>query len=296
MLGSKPASIVYALARFRMLLVLGICFADMSLPPFSLERAVAGWNEAQELLGLPRTAHGNSSLVAHFYGMHRGTAHYKHCGKDVHFIMQAKVASETISHNIKRWASNASCTSLPSNVTLNCSFMFVRNPLNTFVSGFIEMEWRFRQGVQLFGVADMDHWHFHKLTVGSWARSLAFITDLLEFKWETIPKALNHRGAAHHIYPMFGQSTHSQHLYGLDLVGRIEQFDMDLEKVTELCGMGTVRFDHSLGTHVTSKDTMHVKSAMSNVTRECSVRRALCRPLSPDYETFGYLCLPQLCR
>ena len=50
----------------------------LTLPRLDPQRMVASWAEAQELLGLNRTAAENRELVLGFYNMSRGYGHYRH--------------------------------------------------------------------------------------------------------------------------------------------------------------------------------------------------------------------------
>ena len=108
----------------------------LTLPRLDPQRMVASWAEAQELLGLNRTAAENRELVLGFYNMSRGYGHYRH----VRYVMMSKVASEEISGNMALWAHGERTD------PANCTFTYVREPLKKFISGAVEMEWRFRQG------------------------------------------------------------------------------------------------------------------------------------------------------
>lgn len=257
----------------------------LTLPRLDPQRMVASWAEAQELLGLNRTAAENIELVLGFYNMSRGCGHHRH----VRYVMMSKVASEEISGNMALWAHGERTD------PANCTFTFVREPLKKFISGAVEMEWRFRQGQKRRGDDDMGSWRFHRLPVGSRDRSVAFLKDLLEFKWAVVPRALGYRGGLAHIYPMFGQVATWQPLVGLDFIGRLENFAVDWARMQAVCGTGHVPYNSSLEIHITSSDPMHVKPGWYAALGECAVRRALCRLLSPDYETFGYACEQQLC-
>ena len=94
---------------------------------------------------------------------------------------------------------------------------------------------------------------------------------------------------------MFGQAATWQRLVGLDFIGRLENFAVDWARMQAVCGTGHVPYNSGLETHITSSDPMHVKPGWYAALGECAVRRALCRLLSPDYETFGYACEQQLC-
>jgi len=59
----------------------------LTLPRLDPQRMVASWAEAQELLGLNRTAAENRELVLGFYNMSRGYGHYRH----VRYVMMSKV-------------------------------------------------------------------------------------------------------------------------------------------------------------------------------------------------------------
>ena len=107
----------------------------LTLPRLDPQRMVASWAEAQELLGLNRTAAENIELVLGFYNMSRGCGHHRH----VRYVMMSKVASEDISGNMRAWAHGERTD------PTNCTFTFVREPLKKFISGAVEMEWRFRQ-------------------------------------------------------------------------------------------------------------------------------------------------------
>ena len=257
----------------------------LTLPRLDPQRMVASWAEAQELLGLNRTAAENRELVLGFYNMSRGCGHYRH----VRYVMMSKVASEEISGNMALWAHGERTD------PANCTFTFVREPLRKFISGAVEMEWRFRQGQKLLGDDDMGSWRFHRLPVGSRDRAVAFLKDLLEFRWAVVPRALGHRGGLAHVYPMFGQAATWQRLVGLDFIGRLENFAADWARMQAVCGTGHVPYNSSLEIHITSSDPMHVKPGWYAALGECAVRRALCRLLSPDYETFGYACEQQVC-
>lgn len=270
-------------------LVIAICLGDASaltLPRLDPQRMVASWAEAQELLGLNRTAAENKELVLSFYNVSRACGHYRH----VRYIMMSKVASMQINANMAAWAHGEKTST-------NCSFTFVREPLKKFISGVVEMEWRFRDAQnKLIRTDDMGSWRFHRLPVGSRDRSVAFLKDLLEFKWAVIPRALQHRVALNpHIFPMFGQASVWQHRIGLDFIGRLENFTADWARMQAVCGTGHIPFDSTLHHHITSDDPMHVKTGWYAALGECAVRRALCRLLSPDYETFGYACEQQVC-
>ena len=207
----------------------------LTLPRLDPQRMVASWAEAQELLGLNRTAAENIELVLGFYNMSRGCGHHRH----VRYVMMSKVASEDISGNMRAWAHGERTD------PANCTFTFVREPLKKFISGAVEMEWRFRQGQKRRGDDDMGSWRFHRLPVGSRDRSVAFLKDLLEFKWAVVPRALGYRGGLAHIYPMFGQVATWQPLVGLDFIGRLENFAVDWARMQAVCGTG-----HALTTAV----------------------------------------------
>lgn len=266
-----------------MLLLLPLLLsARTTLPALNLQRAVAHWGEAQQLLGLERTAERNAGLVSKFYNMSRGVVR----AKNVLLVLQSKVASEAITANLLKWSRKAP------RGPVNCTVMFVRDPIEKFISGYIEMEWRFREGQRRSGVADMKVWRFHKLPRGSKARALAFVADLLEFRWATLPKALAWRSAmayGHHVWPMFGQAVHYQRMYGsFDVIGRLENFSKDWSAIEQVCGTGRIPFDRRLGLQMTSGwDRSGMEDAICT-----SLRRAICLLLAPDFEAFAYKCNP----
>ena len=256
---------------------------------FDIQHVVSNWKKAQVHMKIaPNATHRE---VLPFYSVRRGTVSFRKCNTRLTFIMQAKVGSESIHANLLKW--NASSVQCPDEYRSHtCGFMFVRNPIDRFVSGFVEMEWRFRQGRALYGTTDMDDvWTFHKYPLGTRERSIHFLQDLLEFKWHSVPKALEHRDAFKHVYSMHGQAAHGFKMFGSDmLVGKLENFDSEWKRITSLCPGALIPFDVSMYTHETSRDPMRVKSAMVELTHELHVRRALCHVFAPDFKSFGYSC------
>ena len=156
----------------------------------------------------------------------------------------------------------------------------------------------------------LDWFRFHKHPLGTRARALAFIEDVLSLQWQSngeasqtdgdvnhfsadkdsgFPPALFWKAGLLHVFPMLPQVwAHAP----VDFVGKIEQMDADWRRMVMACGLSaTLAFDPGRGQHVTSDDRLGVKPQMEELIRgNCTVRAALCLIYRVDLEAFGYGC------
>ena len=120
--------------------------------------------------------------------------------------------------------------------TEGCTFAFTRDPISHFRSGYIEMEWRFRQGLKKIGDRDMGNMTFHQHPLGSAARVEALLRDLLSLSWYRprppyMPRALAYRAALAHVLPVHGSLAG----YDYDFIGDVSSMNADFAQLKRVC-------------------------------------------------------------
>lgn len=102
------------------------------------------------------------------------------------------------------------------------------------------MEWRFRQGLKIYGDRDMGNMTFHQQPLGSAARVEALLRDLLSLSWYRpqppyMPRALAHREALSHVLPVHGSLSG----YDYDFVGDVSNMNADCTTEARVLGCAT---------------------------------------------------------
>ena len=168
----------------------------------------------------------------------------------------------------------------------NCTIGWVREPLGRFVSGYRELEWRFKQGLKLYGDGDMGDLAFHKEQVGSEERVLAFLDDLLSLRWYNksgefvIPRALGHRNALTHVFPFSGSLVGHR----FDVVGDLATYDADAGTMEAVCEMKLP--PPGPHEHPTSRDPQNLNASLAKALQRPKVRGALRAAFRVDFDFY----------
>ena len=172
--------------------------------------------------------------------------------------------------------------------TEGCTVAFTRDPISHFRSGYIEMEWRFRQGLKKIGDRDMGNMTFHQHPLGSAARVEALLRDLLSLSWYRpqppyMPRALAYRAALAHVLPVHGSLAG----YDYDFIGDVSSMNADFAQLKRVCLAVPQLLQLPNNTHKTSSDPWRLKSGINlAMAPESEGRRAFKRLFRVDYELY----------
>jgi hypothetical protein len=162
-------------------------------------------------------------------------------------------------------------------------FTFVREPIEHFVAGYNELEFRwFLEFTNYSGrveeVCQVEGCVFHTFDIGSPERVWAFVGDMLLGKLRTLREV-------GHVYPQSGVLAPGLRL---DFVGKVETFDADWKRLmdTYLNADGYV-FDTSLGRH-NSSGFEAGRSAKELVLHDRHLVQVLEELFVIDYKCWGY--------
>ena len=224
--------------------------------------------------------------------------------ENITFIGVAKVGSEEIRENMKKWTKHGT-----EGISKKCTIAFVRDPFARFVSGYVEFEWRFEQARKKYNdTAYLPKYTFLDYKLGSEQRAAAFVKDLVSFNvidWlHELPPNLHwfdkhvrknllfHRNAIAHVCPLVGRLRGKK----IDFLGQLEHMSRDWKLMADRCEMQNLgTFDRRLASHVTSKDPQGTKAAIEKAfADDCHLKTAVCHLLKSDYNIlsshFDYRC------
>lgn len=170
-----------------------------------------------------------------------------------------------------------------------CIFTFVRDPVQHFISGYNEYE--FRAMSDLNSTAHCEHCIYDKFPKGSEERFWGFLLDFLSFNFLKCSndRCQNINVEIRHVFPMSGVlKSYSR----VDFVGSIENMVDDWRGLHTEClhtsKCQSFSIDKSIGLHKSSSDPYGLYTTAKNVVRESQVVREILRSiLEEDYRCFG---------
>lgn len=210
------------------------------------------------------------------------------------YLRVYKAANNAIRYNLNAiYGSRASKDYFPRSASKvdqsKCIFTFVRDPVQHFLSGYNEYE--YRANMMKFHCADCLYDSFPE---GSEERFWAFLLDLLSFKFlRCFPTGGCHivNGQLRHVYPM---SSMLKSYSKVDFVGSIENMGEEWQRLErdclkiedEECKLDVM--DGSLGQHESSLDTYGIYEAAKNVLKHSQHAQDILKSiLEEDYRCFG---------
>ena len=228
--------------------------------------------------------------IAAFYSYRRSSHSYRDGAFT--FVPCCKCASESFSEAFRSIQKKNHTERGPFHdkhaTTEGCTFAFTRDPISHFRSGYIEMEWRFRQGLKKIGDRDMGNMTFHQHPLGSAARVEALLRDLLSLSWYRpqppyMPRAFAYRAALAHVLPVHGSLAG----YDYDFIGDVSSMNADFAQLKRVCLAVPQLLQLPNNTHKTSSDPWRLKSGINlAMAPESEGRRAFKRLFRVDYELY----------
>ena len=268
------------------------CFGDRNT---TLTRLLEHWKEAQNLLNRhapPETAKRRTvafnssdlnlqpkekSWLEHFASFSGGHSHLK--SKNSAYLRIFKGGNDALRKNMDLLGMSITFDTPGFNGTdYKCIFTFVRDPIQHFLSGYSEFE--FRTITAKLTACFMCT--YHNWPLGSQHRFWAFLYDVLSLN------LIDSHESIRHIFPMSGILHHYPRV---DFVGSVENMAEDWKRLQRDCfhtgEADLVEFDDHMGLHESSSDPFGVYQAAKDVVRGSPiVEQVLRKVLYEDYRCF----------
>lgn len=199
------------------------------------------------------------------------------------YVPISKVGSEMMHQNIRKMRS------LSINPSKECNFTLVRDPIERFISGYTEFEWRFQQGLKRLNnyTMSLENITFNHHPNGSGRRAEHFLKDLLggalliplEDSQDT-NNPLRYRGAFRHLSSMCGQLSGNK----ITCAAWLNDLPLSWNHITECCGIQGYELNGTIGQHPTSRDPKKVGRAMRLLLAErLDLCKAICKLHTCDF-------------